>query len=158
MKNLRVNFNEKLILSDEMFKLYDRLKFLLSNYVEILLYRLEDYNIGFSLVLVESENPDMFSFLKDNKRDTDILMRVYDNKNLHILICQDTDIEGAFAFSGRLVKLIEKNSIFVNTSKVSIVNCENFEDDTKKVIYKLMDEYHKLKSSNTSRWVTMAKI
>ena len=158
MKNLRVNFNEKLILDEEIFKLYDRLKFLLLNYVEILLYRLNDYDIGFSIILVESENPDMFSFLQENKRESDILIRVYENKNLHILICQDTNIEGAFAFSGRLVKLIEKNSVFVNTSKISIVNCENFEYKPKKIIYKLVDEYNKLIKTDTHRWVTMAKI
>lgn len=158
MKDLRVGYDDKLIFSDEIFQLFNRLKFLLDYYVEVLLYRLDEHNIGFSLILVDSENPEMFSFLKKNKRESDILIKVYDNKNLHVLVCQDTDIEGAFSFSGRLVKIIEKNSIFVNTSKVAIVNCSISDIEPKKVLYKLVDEYNKITFVNSPRWVAMAKL
>ncbi|MEA3491139.1 MAG: hypothetical protein U9R27_04490 [Campylobacterota bacterium] len=130
----RIGYDEEqLLLGIDM---VDKLKTI----TEMMLYFLDQRQIKFTYILIRSDSDDFEAFLKEEKRDTDVLISLAE-KGLFVIVCQETDIEGGYRFAERLVrhlnmrdnaKSLSCNVMTVSTTYYSVQH----------IIFRLLDSYH----------------
>jgi len=127
----------------------------LEKITDIMLYFLDRQNIAFTYILMQVEDDDFKSFLKDNKRDTDILIPISEEEHIYAIVCQETDIKGGYYFAERIARLLEvekeKNVLECNVLAVSTTRYTS-----QTVILRLLERF--LISKNESNKKLMGQI
>jgi len=72
--------------------------------LELMYYFLgKDSSKTFVMMLISANEVNMEEVLIKEKRDTDILFTIDEDKNLFALICQETKVDGAYRFAERIL-------------------------------------------------------
>ena len=151
-----------IIKRDDLF-LYNRIKNILELNIEPLLFKFQEFQAGFSIVLLQVFKNDIniYRHLEKSKRDSDFLIKIFEDKNSFLLICQDTESEGAVHFSNRLINNIiyainpfgeEKKKIL----SISVVSIENRFIGVKQLSYEIIKHFIKMKNSDKI-WVQIKR-
>ena len=93
----------------------------------------------FVIILLSAQDIDVDKILKDQKRKTDILFEIDREKALYAVICQDTQVDGAFHFASRILEEMKKEKgkdIYCTALEVRSTKL-----DPKTVIFKLIETY-----------------
>ena len=61
----------------------------------------------FVMILLNATSADLEDFLSGQKRPTDILVKIENVTDYYVLICQDTNVEGGFHFTERLLRYLK---------------------------------------------------
>jgi len=91
------------------------------------------------LMLISAKNVDMDAFLQEKKRDTDILYRVDERRNIYAMICQDTRVDEGYHFAERLHRSLEEldaEEVYLSEVEIGSTNYE-----AKEVIFRLIELY-----------------
>ena len=84
-------------------KIYERL---LST-LEVNYYLMNrDKEQDFLLLLLSANKTNVEGLLEKEKRDTDLIIAIDESTNLYALVCQDTKVNGGYAFGERLLRNI----------------------------------------------------
>lgn len=114
----------------------------LEKVTDLMLYFLDREHVKFTYILMQSESDDLDSFLRQYKRNTDLLLSIEGDRMMSVLICQETDVEGGYRFAERLIRKLnidhEKQSICCDVMTVSTTRYTS-----KQVIYRLFETYVK---------------
>ena len=79
----------------------------LEKITDMMLYFLDKQHVKFTYILMCSEDKNFESFLREQKRDTDLLIPINEKQTLYAIVCQETDIEGGFVFAERIIRLLD---------------------------------------------------
>lgn len=152
-----------LIISQDDLRLYNRVKFLLDGNIEPLLFKFQEFGASFSIIILSLHKnaKNIYSYLEKNKRESDFLIQIFENKNFYLLICQDTEEQGAIQFSNRLVTNItdiiypfekEKSEIV----RISLISIEKKHIGVKALSYEVMKHFIKMKQDHKI-WVQIKR-
>jgi hypothetical protein len=124
-------------------KMYEELSLTL----EFLYYLIErERENAFVTILLEiptKNDIDAEEMLRFNKRATDLLFPIDKEKNLYVLLCQGTMIEGGYRFAERLVRSVIKN---ISSSPYIVeVEVKTTKYDIKTLIFTVIELYLKAK-------------
>ncbi|WP_456430064.1 hypothetical protein [Nitratifractor sp.] len=97
---------------------------------------------SFSVILLRAESEDFTEFLRRNKRKTDVLYEVEGEDDLHVVLCQETQVDGGFYFMKRLAKILEKQEM--PSFRAVIVGVENTRYKIEELLFFIVDTYLKL--------------
>lgn len=130
--NLRFNEDEiKLSL-----KVMDKLE----KPMELMYYLMErDYENPFVMMLISANGIDVESTLGGDKRNTDLLFTIDEEKNLFALICQETKVDGGYRFAERLLRTLVLND--AKTVYCTEIEIRSTKYDIKEVIFKAIESY-----------------
>ena len=161
-KNVRKQKIDLAISKDDLL-LYNRVKFLLEGNIEPLLFKFQEFGVGFSIIIlgVYQNAKNVYSYLEKNKRDTDFLIKIFENKDFYLLICQDTENQGAIHFSNRLVtKIVDVIYPFEKVKskiiRISLISIEKKSIGVKALSYEIMKHFIKMEQDNKI-WVQIKR-
>ena len=76
--------------------------------VETMLHKLKkNESEPFLMILLTAHTEELESLLKDQKRPSDILVKIEDIHDHYAIMCQNTNIEGGFSFTERLMRYLK---------------------------------------------------
>ena len=108
--------------------------------IDLLYYLMERENERpFVMVMVSAESFDMETLLKTQKRDTDLLYEIDKSRNIYVVVCQETKVDGGYRFAQRLMKtmsLDDAENMYCIELEVRSAKYE-----IKEVIFKLVETY-----------------
>ena len=114
--------------------------------LELLFYLMRRENQrALVLMLISASDIDMDTFLQEKKRDTDILYKVDEARNIYAMICQDTRVDEGYHFAQRLHRSLEEvqaSEVYVSEVEISSTNYE-----AKEVIFRLIELYFRAVNS-----------
>jgi len=133
-KRGHIAYNEKELLLG--LKMIDRLE----KVTDMMLYFLDRQHIKFTYILICAADEDFESFLREEKRDTDILIPIDEKQTLYAIVCQETDIEGGYRFAERIIRLldIEKHHECLHCSVLTVSSTHY---STQQIIFHLLESY-----------------
>ncbi len=97
----------------------------------------------FLILLLSAKKVNVEKLLETEKRDTDFIVTIDENKNLYALICQDTKVKGGYVFGERLLRNIVLDGgtdIYCTQLDVRTINYK-----VKDVLFYLIDIFSKSK-------------
>jgi hypothetical protein len=108
--------------------------------VDMLLYMLDKTQTKFTIIIIKADYDELYQFILNAKRDTDIL-KVIDHKyNIYSIVCQDTTVDGGYMFANRLVTTLTKDKDVKDITCVALeVRTNRY--DVRDVIYKAFQLY-----------------
>ena len=119
--------------------------------VKVMLYMMKHKWINnFSVIMVNSKMDDFGKFLKANKRTSDILVEIHKSKNIYILVCEETEVDGSYYFINRLSKEADNTKHpegYGHTINALALSVESDKYETEDIVFKLIDVFHKFKSN-----------
>lgn len=126
--------------------------------LEFLYYLMEHTDrLSFTIILISAENMQMENFLKQSKRTTDVLIEIDKKRNLYMLLCQSTDLDGGEQFGKILISNIRtqggNNSYCVETEVMSISYYT-----IQEVIFSMVEKYLYIKRLQESDKVFFASV
>ena len=79
----------------------------LKNAIDIVYYLMDhkDENT-FVLLLMSAQNIELEALLDKEKRDSDILFDIDEEKSIYAMLCQDTKVDGGYRFAERIIRNI----------------------------------------------------
>ncbi len=123
----------------KLIKLLDKLQYGIG-----VLYYLMDHNKkgAFTIALISANNIKLKKHISNNKRSTDILIKI--DKNFYALLCQDTEVDGGYYFMQRLVKTIqEAGGKDIYCAEIEIKNTDH---KIQEIIFRLLNMYQRTKA------------
>ncbi len=115
----------------------------LEKITEMMLYFLDRERVKFTYILLCADDENFESFLNKEKRDTDLLIPIDEEKTLYAIVCQETDIEGGYRFAERIIRLLEidmhRECLHCNVMTVSSTHY-----NAQAIIFHLLEAYLKL--------------
>jgi len=108
--------------------------------VDMLLYMLDKTQTKFTVITIKADYDDLYQFILNAKRDTDIL-KIIDNKfGIYSIVCQDTTVDGGYMLANRLVTTLTKDQDVKDITCVALeVRTNRY--DVRDVIYKAFQLY-----------------
>ena len=96
--------------------------------------------INFTYILMNSGIADFKDFLIREKRDTDVVIELQNNSDVNLVICQETDGDGANIFAKRIIEKLmeEKDSV---GSFASILTVDTAHAENRTIIFSLVEDY-----------------
>ena len=112
----------------------------LEKITDMMLYFLDRQHIKFTYILMCASDENFESFLREEKRDTDILVPIDEKQTLYAIVCQETDIEGGYRFAERIIRLldIEKHHECLHCSVLTVSSTHY---STQQIIFHLLESY-----------------
>ena len=129
----------------------------LENTLDIIYYLLEkELESAFVILLLSAEDSNVDKIVQSEKRKTDILFEIDREKALYAVICQDTQVDGAFNFASRILDRMKK-------SKAKDIYCTALEVrstklNIKTIIFKLIETYLESKEDKRSNEIVYRSI
>lgn len=108
--------------------------------IELMYYLMErEHNKPFVIMLISAVDIDVESLLKEEKRDTDLLFKIDEERNLFALICQETKVDGGYRFAERLLRTL----VLHNAHTIYCIDMEvrSTRYNIKEVIFKAIESY-----------------
>ncbi len=112
----------------------------LERITEMMLYFLDKQKLKFTYMLMRSDYENFDTFLKKQKRNTDVLIPLLE-KGLFVIVCQETDIEGGYKFSDRLIRLLDTEE-GAECLSCNVMTVSTTHYNAQHIIFKLLDSYH----------------
>ena len=108
--------------------------------IEIMYYLMEREQEGpFIIMLLSADATDVETLVREQKRDTDLLLSIDEEDNLYALICQETKVDGGYRFAQRILQtLISKNASNIYCAEVEIRSTRY---TGREVIFKAIESY-----------------
>jgi len=121
----------------------------LEKITDLMLYFLDREKIKFSYILIQSDTDDFESWLRGQKRETDILIPIKGNDPLYAIVCQETDVEGGYRFAERITRLL---SIEKQTHPIScnVMTVSSSRYTVHQIIFRLYEYYMKTNKQDPS--------
>lgn len=112
--------------------------------LDIIYHLLKNKKIdGFSIILFQSDFEDFENFLKKTKRKTDFLLPVDREKQIYVMLCQETQVDGGFYFVKRLDR--EMQSLEEGREILAaIVGVESTRYSVRDLLFIILDTYLKV--------------
>ena len=149
-----------LIINQDDLRLYNRVKFLLESNIEPLLFKFHEFGASFSIIILSlhQNTKNIYSYLEKNKRESDFLIQIFENKNFYLLICQDTEEQGAIHFSNRLINNITDPFETAKSEivRISLISIEKKHIGVKALSYEVMKHFIKMKQDHKI-WVQIKR-
>ncbi len=101
---------------------------------------------SFSVITIQASDDEIHSFLKKNKRQTDLLLKIDSKRGVYILLCQETKVDGGYYF---IKRLLDKNRKI--DMRVSITGVESAKYEIKNMIFIVLDSFLKVKNATTQK-------
>jgi len=96
--------------------------------------------VNFTYILMNSGIDNFKGFLHREKRDTDVIIELEKNRDVNLVICQETDSEGANIFAKRIIeKLMEENGSIGSFASILTINSTDVEN--RSIIFALVEDY-----------------
>jgi len=112
----------------------------LEKITRMMLYFLDHKNIKFTYILMQVDDDEFESFIRKQKRSTDILVPIDTKEKLYAIVCQETNIEGGYHFAERIIRFLEveegKRCLSCNVLTVSTSHLS-----TEQIILYLLERY-----------------
>ena len=108
--------------------------------LELMYYLMErDYENPFVMILISADDDNIESTLGSQKRNTDLLFKIDDERNLLALICQETKVDGGYRFAERLVRTLVFNK--ADTIYCTEIEVRSTKYEIKEIIFKAIESY-----------------
>ncbi len=101
---------------------------------------------SFSVIVVQSKYNNFHSFLKENKRQTDLLVKIDKKEGIYALLCQETKVDGGYFFMKRLLDKDKQIDM-----RMSIVGIESAKYDIKDILFIILDSFLKVKNAKSEK-------
>ncbi len=98
---------------------------------------------SFVIMLVSDKKIDVGDIVAEQKRNTDILFKLDENRHIYAIICQDTKIDGGYHFADRVMKHMKRNK--AEEPYCVEVEVRTTVHEIKFIVFKLLEEYLKAK-------------
>jgi len=112
----------------------------LSKITDMLLYFLDRKNIKFTYIIIQVDDETFGSLLREQKRTTDILISIDEEKGVYAIVGQETDVEGGYHFAERIMRLLEvgrgKSCLSCNVLTISTTHY-----DAQSIILRLLERF-----------------
>ncbi|WP_457607210.1 hypothetical protein [Nitratifractor sp.] len=95
---------------------------------------------SFSIILLHSDWKGIEEFLRREKRTTDLLIPIDEEKGIHALLCQETEVDGGVYFIKRLEGDLEKNGVSDRLGS-AVVGVESTKYPIRDLLYIVLDTY-----------------
>lgn len=102
---------------------------------------------SFSAIMLRSDMENFGSFLRKEKRKTDLLYEIDPEENIYALFCQETQVDGGFYFIKRLTGLIESKG--GDDIHAAIVGVESTQYPVKDLMFIILDTFIRATSLET---------
>ena len=77
----------------------------LKNAIDIVYYLMDHQDEDeFVLLLMNAQNVELGILLEKEKRDSDILFEIDQEKSIYAMLCQDTKVDGGYRFAERIIR------------------------------------------------------
>jgi len=108
--------------------------------IDMLLYMLDKTQTKFTIIVIKAEYDDLYEYILNTKRDSDILKVIDAKYGIFAIICQDTTVDGGYMFANRVVTTL------TNEKEVKDVTCIALEVrtnryDVRDIVYKAFQLY-----------------
>ena len=98
---------------------------------------------SFVMMLISDSKIDVGQIVAEQKRNTDILFRLDENRHIYAVICQDTKIDGGYHFADRVMKHMKMHD--AEEPYCVEVEVGTTVHGVKFLVFKLLEEYLKAK-------------
>jgi hypothetical protein len=116
--------------------------------VDMLSYMLSVKETKFNIILLTANYDKLEEYLRDNKRDSDILKEINSKQNIYAIVCQETEVDGGYMFAKRLMlNLINDKKI--TDAYSSTMEIRTTKHQTKEMLYKLFRVFISSKRKDT---------
>jgi hypothetical protein len=102
---------------------------------------------SFSIIVIQTFIEDFGSFLKKNKRKTDLLFNLNPKKGIYALVCQETQVDGGFYFLRRLTGMINREK--AKDIRACIVGVESTRYPVRDLLFIVMDAFVKVRETES---------
>ena len=115
--------------------------------IELIYYLMElGDEESFVLMMMTAKDVDIYKILDDGKRDTDILFQIDKEEDIHVMLCQDTKVDGGYHFAERIIKdILRKKGTAIYCTELEVRSTNHH---VKHVITKLIEIFMKSKLEN----------
>ncbi len=111
--------------------------------VGLLLHLVKNHTLKtFSIIFLHADFEDFENFLHEQKRDTDLLYTIDQERHRNLLLCQETHVDGGVYFMRRLEERLREHT--PQKIKAAVVGVETLEYSVDDLLYFVMDNYVKL--------------
>ena len=108
--------------------------------VDMLLYMLDKTQTKFTIITIKAQYEELYQFILNAKRDSDILKIIDSKYNIFSIVCQDTTVDGGYMFASRLVNTLIKEKDVKDITCVALeVRTNRY--DVRDIIYKAFQLY-----------------
>ena len=113
----------------------------LEKITDMMLFLLKHRNLYFSYILISANEKNLKTTLRQEKRETDLLMPIDTNMNLYAIICQETKIEGGYRFSERLIRTLEVEGGSEHKHHCVVLTVSSLTHSFREIVFHLLDIY-----------------
>ncbi|MEA3455822.1 MAG: hypothetical protein U9R26_04895 [Campylobacterota bacterium] len=103
-------------------------------------YFLDKQHIKFTYILICADDENFESFLRKEKRDTDLLIPIDKKQTLYAIVCQETDIEGGYRFAERIIRLLDISD-HRECLHCSVLTVSSTRYSVQQIIFRLLESY-----------------
>ena len=129
----------------------------LEDALDLMFYLMDRSNENtFVLMLITAENVDLKRILEKEKRNTDIVYEINQEENVYALICQETKVDGAYHFAGRLTgHIINEKGEDIYCSEIEV---RTTKFSAKDIIFRVVDGFVKARVEERSGEIVFKSI
>ncbi len=110
----------------------------LNGLVETMLHKMRKENSNpFLMILLTAHTTELETLLKEQKRTSDILVKIDDIHDHYALICQNTNVEGGFSFTERLLRYLKTG--FAEDIYCTAMDVRSGNHASKEIIFEMLD-------------------
>jgi hypothetical protein len=113
----------------------------LEKITDMMLFLLKHRNLYFSYILMSTDDRSLKTTLRQEKRDTDLLLPIDVDMNLYVIICQETKIEGGYRFSERLIRKLEVEEKSEHRHHCVVLTVTSLTHSFREIVFHLLDIY-----------------
>lgn len=112
----------------------------LEDVTDMMLYFLDRRGLHFTYIFIHACDGTFHEWLDHNKRATDLVIDIDKERGLHVVACQETDIEGGYKFAERIINLLhieDKDTC----GECTVLTVTNQGYNARQIIFRLLDTY-----------------
>lgn len=116
----------------------------LERITDMMLYFLDKQHVKFTYILICADDDNFESFLREEKRDTDLLIPIDEKQTLYAIVCQETDIEGGYRFAERIIRMLDISE-HRECLYCSVLTVSSTHYSVQQIVFRLLESYLALK-------------
>ncbi|ADV45446.1 hypothetical protein [Nitratifractor salsuginis] len=101
---------------------------------------------SFSIIVLEAEMENLGQFLKKHKRKTDLLYELDDRREICVLFCQETQVDGGIYFLKRLAKAMHSETPTIDI-RSCVLGVEGTNYPVRNLLFIVLDCFVKVHSA-----------
>ncbi len=108
--------------------------------VDVLSYMLDKTQTKFTIIIIKAEYDELYQYILNTKRDSDILKIIDEKYNIFGIVCQDTTVDGGYMFANRMVTALTQDKDVKDVTCVAL-EVRTTRYDVRDMIYKAFQLY-----------------